>query len=185
MNNHSTHFSRYVAESQVMAASPVLTVQVVIFLDGYGIEIAIPSIVKPSYSSYVVISRETKRFVNEIHDHKEELRSSNELLTAERRFDGCKETCALNSIKETCASPRSNPIGDSFFKKTVTPRGERKWITIDADLSPRNGLRTKVSKMVTKMVRHYDEDEREEDGSRNWETAKSLLLKELSQERAK
>ena len=88
------------------------------------------------------------------------------------------------AARETCASPRSNPIGDSFFKKTVTPRRERKWITIDAALSPRNGLPTKVSKMVTKMNRHHDQDEREEDGSRHWETAKSLLLKELSQERA-
>ena len=43
-----------------------------------------------------MISRETERFVNEIHDHKEELRSSDELLTAER---------GSNSSKEACASP--------------------------------------------------------------------------------
>ena len=119
---------------------PVLAVQVVKILDGIGI--AIPSIGKPAYSSYVVISRETERFVSEIHDHKEELRSSNELLTADRGFNSSKETFAFNNIKETCASPPSNPIGDSLFKKTVIPRGERKWITIDANLSPRNGLPT-------------------------------------------
>ena len=91
---------------------PVLEVQVVKILDGYGTEIAIPSIDKPAYTSYFVISRETERFVNEIHDQKEELRSSNELLTAERGSNRSQETCALNSIKETCASLPSNPFGD-------------------------------------------------------------------------
>ena len=71
-----------------------------------------------------------------------------------------------------------------LFKITVIPGGERKF-TIDADPSPRSGLPAKVSKMVTKMVRHYDQDEREQDGSYHWETVKSLLLREFAQKRAK
>ena len=39
--------------------------------------------------------------------------------------------------------------------------------------------------MMTKMVRHYDQDEREEDGSYHWETVKSLLMREFAQERAR
>ena len=39
--------------------------------------------------------------------------------------------------------------------------------------------------MVTKMVRHYDQGEREEDGSYHWKTVKSLLPREFAQERAK
>ena len=58
-------------------------------------------------------------------------------------------------------------------------------ITIDANPSPRSGLPATVSKMVTKMVRHCDQDEREEDGSYHWETVKSLLLIEFAQERGK
>ena len=58
---------------------PVLEVRIVKILDEYGMEVAIPSIVRPVNTSYVVISRGTERFVNEIHDHKEELRSSSEL----------------------------------------------------------------------------------------------------------
>ena len=154
-------------------------------LDGYGIEVAVPSIINPANTSYVVISRETERFVNELHNHIEELMSSNEWLTAERRSTSNKETCALNSIKKTCASPPNNPIGHSLLKKTVILRGERKWITIDANPSPRSGLPATVSKMVTKMVRHCDQDEREEDGSYHWETVKSLLLIEFAQERGK
>ena len=119
-------------------------------------------------------------FVNEIHDHKEELRSSNELLTAEKGSNRSQETGALNSVKGTRASPASNPIGDSLFKKTVIPGS-----TIEANPSPRGGLPAKVSKMVTKMVRPYYQDECEEDGSYHWETVKSLLRRQFAQERAR
>ena len=110
-----------------------------------NIEIANQPLARLANASYVVISRETERFVNEIHDHKQELRSSNELLTAfqkserrepygeERGSNSIRATCALNSNRETCANPLSNPISDSLFKKTVIPSGERKWITIDAN----------------------------------------------------
>ena len=154
---------------------PVLEVHIVKILDGYGIEIAIPSLVKPANTFYALLSLETKRFANENHDHKEELRSSNELLTAER---------GSNRNKETCANPPSNPMGDSWFKETFIPRGKRKWITIDANPSPRSGLPTKASKMVTKMVRHHDQDEREQDGSCHWKTVKWVLLKVFAQEGA-
>ena len=92
--------------------------------DGYGIEVAIPSIANPANTSYVVIPRETKRFVNEIHDHKEEFRSSNELLTTEKGYNSSKKNGAPNSIKESCTSAPSNLIGD---------RSERKWTRIEAN----------------------------------------------------
>ena len=46
-------------------------------LDRDGKEVAIQSIANPEYTTYVVISREEERFVNEIQDHKQELRSVN------------------------------------------------------------------------------------------------------------
>ena len=112
-------------------------------LDGHGIEVANPSIANPANTSYVVISRETERFVNEINDHKDKPRSSNELLTAEKGSNSSQETGALTSTIKTCASRASNPIGDSLFKKTVIPRSERKWITIEANPFPRSVLPTK------------------------------------------
>ena len=48
---------------------PIEEVHVAKILDEHGIEIAIPSICKPGGVAYVVISRETERFVNEIHTH--------------------------------------------------------------------------------------------------------------------
>ena len=37
-----------------------------------------------------------------------------------------------------------------------------------------------VSKMVTRMVRHYDEDERQSDASMHWDTIRPVLLKALT-----
>ena len=48
--------------------------------DECGLEVAIPSNSKTGDTSYVVISKETVRFVNEIHKHNTEVRSSSELL---------------------------------------------------------------------------------------------------------
>ena len=83
---------------------------------------------------------ERARFANEIHDHKEDVRSSNQLLTAAGTSNSSQETGALNSIKETCASTPFDPIGDSFFKKTVILRCERKCMTIEANPFPRRDL---------------------------------------------
>ena len=58
----------------------VIEVHIVKILDQYGIEVAIPSICTPKDTPYVVISRETERFLSEIHKHKARVRSSNELL---------------------------------------------------------------------------------------------------------
>ena len=128
-------------------------------------------------------------FVDEIHDHKKELRSSEELLTACQKSEGkepcveeggsnrTKEPYALEGNKETCANPLSNPISDSLFKKTVIPTCERKWNTIDANPSRGGYLSTQVYKMVTKMIRHHDQD----DGSYHWDTVRSVLLKAFAQ----
>ena len=42
-----------------------------------------------------------------------------------------------------------------------------------------------VSKMVTKMLRHFDQDERLTDGSRHWDSIKPVLLRAFAQEGAR
>ena len=128
----STPLSRSFPESQVVAAipggrtiGPVREVRIAKILGECGLEISSPSIVTPANTSYVVISRETERFVNEIQDHKGELRSSSDLLTAfqkserrdlcgeEKGSNSIQETCAPEDNKETCVNPLSNSIIDS------------------------------------------------------------------------
>ena len=63
-------------QSRVFAAipggtlmGPVIEVQIVKILDQYGLEIAIPSLNERERTSYVMISRQKSRFVDEIHIH--------------------------------------------------------------------------------------------------------------------
>ena len=80
--------SRSYPKAQPLAAipegtivGPVLEVHIAKILEEFGIEVAIPSIANSTYTSYVVKSKEAERFVNEIHNQNEELRTSTELLT--------------------------------------------------------------------------------------------------------
>ena len=59
---------------------PISEVHIVKILDEYGWKVALPSMCSPGDGTYVVISRETERYVNEIRIHDAEVRSSNELL---------------------------------------------------------------------------------------------------------
>ena len=74
---------------------PVIEVHIVKILDEYGIELAIQSISNPENT------RETERFVTGIHDHKTDVRSSNELLEHLQE----SETKAVTCSKEIWAVP--------------------------------------------------------------------------------
>ena len=124
-----------------------------------GLEISIPSTLKHETTSCVLITRGTERFVDEIHDHKNELRSSTELLSAFQKSEGkelcveeeeeeesirIKETCAhpitsRYGNKEACANNLSNTPSDSLFKKIIIP------------------LRTKESGLLLTLILHTEE----------------------------
>ena len=79
-------------------------------------------------------SREEERFVNEIHHHKQELRSRNELLASlhesGRNEEGKvtrshKETWIAPSTKETGADPVILTPRASLFTKRTTPTKEK------------------------------------------------------------
>ena len=152
---------------------PVLEVQIVKILGQPGLEISIPSTLKHL---------------------KNEIRSSTELLSAFQNSEGREpsvEEEESHSIKETCAHPVTSRYGnneacvnnvsnlpsDSLFNKTIIPTNERKWIVIDANPSHGGALSIQASTAITKMVRHHDQDEREQDGSFHWDTVRSVLLK--------
>ena len=80
---------------------PVLEVHVVKILDGYGMEVAIESVANPEYKTYVVKSREKERLVNEIHDHRQELRSSNELLANDHEPQATRKLGQLQARRKT------------------------------------------------------------------------------------
>ena len=51
-----------------------------------------------------------------------------------------------------CSQLVEDPIAARNLVRVPPSGGERKWMTIDCNPSPRSGVLTKVSKMVTKMV---------------------------------
>ena len=164
---------------------PIAEVHIVKILDEYGLEVAIPSICRPGDTSYVVISRETERLVNEIHKHNAEVRSSNELLRnlqeskrnepyEEREVTTrSKETWAVPSMKETRASSLAllpNKASQNTMRTILTK--EKKLITIHAHSRCGGDLAVSISKAITTMLRHFDQEERQPDGSRHWDSIK-------------
>ena len=62
----------------------------------------------------------------------------------------------------------------SWLQRTI-PTTERKWKVIASSSLYGGALPTAVSKMVTRMVRHYDQDERQPDAAIQWAgTAESV-----------
>ena len=61
----------------------------------------------------------------------------------------------------------------------------RKWKLIRAHSRHGGDLAVSVSKMVTTMLRHYDQEERQPDGSRHWDSIKPLLMKACAHQGAR
>ena len=75
---------------------------------------------------------------------------------------GAVHVTSPTSIKETCADTLSIfPSQASFYKRKTILTTERKWKVIPADSSYGGALSIPISTVVTIMVRHYDQDERQ------------------------
>ena len=60
----------------------------------------------------------------------------------------------------------------------------KKWKVIHAYSSDGGHLAVSVSKMVTTMLRHCDQKERQTDGSRHWDSIQPVLMRAFASERA-
>ena len=83
--------------------------------------------------------------------------------------------------KETCADTLSIfPSQASIYtRRTILPT-EWKWKVIPADFSYGGALSIPISKVVTRMVHHYDQDERQSDAALHWDATRPVLLKEFA-----
>ena len=134
----------------------------------------------------VVISRETERDVKEIHTDEQKTRSSGELLEnllESKESISYKQRDLLTSPKETWVAPGIGetragfvnlfPNKASVYTRKTIHRNEEKWIAVPSNPKRGSDLAIKISKTVTTMLRHFDQDERESDGSRHWEAVKN------------
>ena len=176
------NLSRAHPESRVSAAipestiiGPVLEFQIVNILGQPGLEMSLSINSQTRNDISRCNYQGNEAFCGKIHNHKNDLRSSTEFLSAfqkskgrepcvEKNSNNMKKTCALPVTsrcdnKEACANNLSNPPSDFLFKKTICPANEK---NVDC-VNPSHGgaFSIQVSKMTPKMVRHHDQDERD------------------------
>ena len=135
-------------------------------LDEYGIEVATQSISNPENTCYVVISRET--VLENLQESEQEVTTRSE------------ETWAALGMEETRAgSLRLFTNKASLNARRTIRTYEKKWITIHAH-SRHGGVLA-----VTKMSHHFDQEERESDGSRHWHSIQSGKERNFAREGAR
>ena len=146
------------------------------------------TIANATCTSYVVISWEAERFVNEIHDHKEELRSSNELLTELQgsvKSEPCEERKGSSHNKGTCVNSFSNPPQRASVRtKNYSYKREEKG-GHSCSFTRRVLFSNCCIEDSSTMLRHCDQEERQTDGSRHWDTIRPTLVRAFAQEGAR
>ena len=89
-------------------------------------------------------------------------------------------------MKETRAGPLSLiPRKASLYTRRIILTSEKKWKTIHANFTQGRHLAVSISKTITTMLRHFDQEERQTDGSRHWDSIKSALVRKFAHEGAR
>ena len=116
-------------------------------------------------------------------NHEQGSQDSNNVKTKDESSGVLRETVA-SPMRETPASSKSssggsggssNPVSvhprtKSIYIKKEIPKEDRIWTTIPGcQKCKRDSFETRISKCVTKKVRHHDQDEREAEWSDAWE----------------
>ena len=143
---------------------PVIQVHITQFLGTHRIEIQIPSTTTTNRNSWVVTCRGKTRSVDELHFRDPGHNPTNSELLLERSIANESEPCSTeleqSRIEETHATQFEIPTNPVYYAKEVVPFGERKW-----------------SKLVVRVVRRYDQDERETHGAVHWNSVVPKLRK--------
>ena len=90
---------------------------------------------------------------------------------------GCFEHRALNPNHSFCKSAQYQA---SFYTQRTIPTTKKKWEIIPVKSSYGGALSAAVFKMVTRMVRHHDQDEGPLDASLHWDAIRQVLLKAIA-----
>ena len=135
------------------------------------LKLKIQSSNRPERTSWVGICRGKNRFVNEVHS---------ELLKKQaiaKVSDPCSVGLEPSSTEETRAGPFRTPPDPVCYTKGITPMSGRKWKSIPVCRAFKGkSLSNATSKLVMRLVRHRDQDERESDGAVDWGTMSPTLL---------
>ena len=161
-------------------------------LDQYGLENAIPSPNDGERTSQVMISK--KRLgswmkitfpipnSDQVQNYSLNFRNLKELCLTKSKTrnqeTGAVHVTSPTGIKETCADTSALiPSKRLFYTQRTLLTTKRKWKVNPANSSYGGALSIVVSKMVTRMVRHYDQDERQSYASFHSDATRPVLLK--------
>ena len=119
-------------------------------------------------------------------NHGQGSQDSNNVKTKVEPSSMHRETVASSiwvaaASSESSSGGSSNPTSihlktKSIFVKKEIPKEDRIWTIIPGcPKCKRDSLEIRISKCVTEMVRHHDQDERETDGARHWDGVLSVL----------
>ena len=144
------HFRIYVAIPERTVIGPGIQVHIRQFLGTHGIEIQVPSTTTPC--------RGKNRLVYELH-----FRDPGHKITFGTIYAKESEPCSTelehSRIEETHATQSNNPPNPVYETILV---GERRWKNILACESYKgDSLSAQTPKLVMRLVRRYDQDERE------------------------
>ena len=124
-------------------------------------------------------------------NHGQGSQDSNNVKTKVEPSSMHRETVA-SSIRRASSSSKSSSGGSggssnptsihlkakSIHVKKEIPKEDRIWtLTPGCPKCKRDSFETRISKCVTNMVRHHDQDERETDGARHWGDGVLSVLK--------
>ena len=136
--------------------------------------------------SWVVISRGSNRYVEELrYIDPDYSPGSLELVNhiGVGKQSAMKMGISICSEETHASQPKtpSNPVNDQF--KEFIPIGERKWNdTVANEKFEGDTLESSISKLVVKLVRHPDPEERETDGAVHWRSIGPKLRQAFQRE---
>ena len=156
------------------------------FLGTCGIEIQSPSTTTPNRTSSVVICRGKNRYVDELHlrdpGHNPTSSELHLVKSVAEESEPCStemEQSRIEEIHATQCEIQTNPV---YHSKEVILVGERKWNDILAHKSFKGDcLQAEISKLVMRLVRRYDQDERETEGAVHWNSMGPKTAESISE----
>ena len=159
----------------------VLVVQV---MRSHGLEIAIPSRRDHSTTSWVLISRGKDRFVDELHAPNVSRNVPSSESLSEQATSKENEPCVVTEIRSRELEAILLVSGDWPQNQCTSHEGKHSHVGKKVEHHPclcptyaAGTLSTAISKMVTKLARHFDHGERQTDATVHWDSTRPVLLR--------
>ena len=160
---------------------PLQQVVIVKSMGTCGTEIELPSPTRVGQLAWVMMCRGYTRYVDEVHVPMSYYNIPSEELITEKAVDTaepCSKDWRQSCVEETRATSSKGPETVCYTQSTI-PIKEKKWKIIHGNTGKSEHLPTAISKFVTMLLRHRDQEERDTDGAIHWDSIHLKLMKQF------